>query len=204
MRSTAAINRHPIHPSLIPDPHRAPLLGVAEHRRLCLERQRALVRHGVLGGGRRRRHCAFRRTARVRGVVRHRTPQRRRRDRDGPHAAQSRRRRPVCHQHSASGRRQRTEWRLARRGIEAQRAEEERSPSAPNNLHAPIDGDHHERGDFPERRFSVYTWMRRHPRATAGRAETVGAIGVAASRSDPRRASQGRQRIILGGQHGIR
>lgn len=77
---------------------------------------------------------------------------------------------------------------LARRGIEAQQAEEERSPSAPNNLYAPIDGDHRERGDFPERRFSVYTWMRMHPRTTAGLAATVGAIGVAASRRDRRRA----------------
>jgi short-subunit dehydrogenase len=71
---------------------------------------------------------------------------------------------------------------LARRGFGAQQTDEPRDPAAPDNLWAPVPGDHGAHGRFERRARgrSVQTWASLHrlPLAIAGVALVAGAIGL--------------------------
>jgi NAD(P)-dependent dehydrogenase (short-subunit alcohol dehydrogenase family) len=71
---------------------------------------------------------------------------------------------------------------LARSGYEAQQTEEPVEPDRPDNLFAPVPGDHGAHGRFGEgaRRGSVVTWASRHRGVLGGAGALVAAGGAAA------------------------
>jgi NAD(P)-dependent dehydrogenase (short-subunit alcohol dehydrogenase family) len=54
---------------------------------------------------------------------------------------------------------------LVRSGFRGQMTDERKSAEAPSNLYLHVDGGRSASGGFPERHFSAYTWLRRHPPA---------------------------------------
>jgi short-subunit dehydrogenase len=77
------------------------------------------------------------------------------------------------------------DWYLGRTGYDAQQTGERADPSAPNNLHAPVEGDHGAHGVFDARarRSSPLAWATMHRAAVAAALAGAGVLGVSLLRA---------------------
>ena len=79
------------------------------------------------------------------------------------------------------------DWYVTRTGFSGQRSEEPKGPDAPNNLWQPMPGMGRSEGDFRGRPFSLYTWLRLHPRLALTAGAAVGAFGIMRAMDSGRR-----------------
>jgi NAD(P)-dependent dehydrogenase (short-subunit alcohol dehydrogenase family) len=70
------------------------------------------------------------------------------------------------------------DWFQEKTAFQGQQTQEPESAAAPNNLRQPVAGTARSEGDFGGRRFSLYTWMRLHPRQTLGGAAALGSLAL--------------------------